>query len=129
MTEVEIADDDYMPIFEQVRSQLERAIRDGRVKAGERLPTVRQLAGDLGIAPNTVARAYRELEIANVIETRGRKGTFARSKPVQDHPDETATMKFIAQRYLDAARELGVLPMHALAFLDRFVAESRVCGD
>ena len=53
--------------FEQVRTQIAAAVADGRLDAGTRLPTVRQLAADLGLAANTVARAYRELEADAVI--------------------------------------------------------------
>ena len=65
-----------MPPFEQVRSQLAKAIDSGILKPQDQLPTVRKLATDLGLAANTVARAYRELELIGVIETRGRNGTF-----------------------------------------------------
>lgn len=64
------------PPFEQLRSQLIDAVASGELAAGARLPTVRRLADDLGIAPGTVARAYRELEASGIIETRGRNGTF-----------------------------------------------------
>jgi DNA-binding transcriptional regulator YhcF (GntR family) len=50
------------PLFDQLRSQIIEAIRDGRLPPGTRLPTVRELAGQLNLAVNTVARAYRELE-------------------------------------------------------------------
>ena len=60
------------PLFEQMRLAIIDAVRDGRLPPGDRLPTVRQLAAELGLAVNTVARAYRELESAGVIETRGR---------------------------------------------------------
>ena len=65
-----------MPPFEQVRDQIRRAIDAGKLRPEDQLPTVRKLAADLGIAANTVARAYRELELVGVIETRGRNGTF-----------------------------------------------------
>ena len=64
------------PPYEQVRSQIAAAIESGRLRPAAQLPTVRRLAGDLGIAVNTVARAYRELELAGLVETRGRQGTF-----------------------------------------------------
>jgi DNA-binding transcriptional regulator YhcF (GntR family) len=64
------------PPFEQLRAQLVAAVSSGELAPGDRLPTVRRLADDLGIAPGTVARAYRELESAEIIETRGRHGTF-----------------------------------------------------
>lgn len=65
-----------VPPFEQVRTSLASQINDGTLAVGTKLPTVRGLAAELGIAPNTVARAYRELEEAGLLETRGRAGTF-----------------------------------------------------
>ncbi|HEU5476163.1 MAG TPA: GntR family transcriptional regulator [Actinophytocola sp.] len=65
-----------VPPYEQVRSQLATQINDGTLAVGTRLPTVRRLAADLGLAANTVARAYRELEDAGLVDTRGRAGTF-----------------------------------------------------
>ncbi|POX36659.1 GntR family transcriptional regulator [Streptomyces sp. Ru73] len=62
--------------YEQVRAQIAEQARTGRLPAGFRLPTVRGLAGELGLAANTVAKAYRALESDGVIETRGRNGTF-----------------------------------------------------
>ena len=64
------------PPFEQVRSQVMDAVSSGALVAGSRMPTVRRLADDLGLAPGTVARAYRELEASGFIETRGRNGSF-----------------------------------------------------
>jgi len=64
------------PPYEQLRVQLARQIRDRTLVVGTRLPTVRHLAADLGLAVNTVGRAYRELEEAGLIETRGRAGSF-----------------------------------------------------
>ncbi|MDW4572284.1 GntR family transcriptional regulator [Microbacterium sp. M3] len=65
-----------VPPFEQLRAGLVDAVTSGELAPGARLPTVRRLAEDLGIAPGTVARAYRELEASGIIETRGRNGTF-----------------------------------------------------
>ncbi|MEV0195078.1 GntR family transcriptional regulator [Nonomuraea sp. NPDC050691] len=65
-----------VPPFEQLRAQLARQIQDGVLAVGSRLPTIRHLAADLGLAVNTVGRAYRELEEAGLIETRGRAGSF-----------------------------------------------------
>src|SRR3954470_5409996 len=63
------------PPFEQVRSQLAEQIQSGRLPVGARLPTVRGLALQLGLAANTVARAFGELEHAGLVRTRGRAGT------------------------------------------------------
>ncbi|HEX6345370.1 GntR family transcriptional regulator [Umezawaea sp.] len=64
-----------VPPFEQVRAEFARRIANRELAVGARLPTVRALAADLGLAVNTIARAYRELEEAGLIETRGRAGT------------------------------------------------------
>ncbi|WP_432976063.1 GntR family transcriptional regulator [Dactylosporangium sp. CA-233914] len=65
-----------VPPYEQLRVQVARRIQDRSLVVGARLPTIRSLASELGLAVNTVARAYRELEDAGLIETRGRSGSF-----------------------------------------------------
>jgi DNA-binding transcriptional regulator YhcF (GntR family) len=65
-----------VPPYEQVRAQLAARITSGDLTAGTRLPPVRRLADDLGLAANTVARAYRDLESAGLVETHGRGGTI-----------------------------------------------------
>ncbi|MBB2948352.1 DNA-binding transcriptional regulator YhcF (GntR family) [Actinoplanes lutulentus] len=65
-----------VPPFEQLRGQLARQIQDRSLAVGARLPAIRRLAADLGLAVNTVGRAYRELEDAGLIETRGAAGSF-----------------------------------------------------
>jgi len=77
------------PPYEQVRSQIETLIRTGELARGTRLPTVRQLSLDLCLAVNTVARAYKELEAAHLVETRGRNGTFVLASRSQ--ADDEAT--------------------------------------
>ncbi|MEW5535627.1 GntR family transcriptional regulator, partial [Streptomyces virginiae] len=62
--------------YEQLRAQIAARARSGKLPAGFKLPTVRGLAEELGLAANTVAKAYRALEADGVIETRGRNGTF-----------------------------------------------------
>ncbi|MGI5483611.1 GntR family transcriptional regulator [Streptomyces lavendofoliae] len=65
-----------MAPYEQLRAQISDQARSGRLPVGHKLPTVRGLAEELGLAANTVAKAYRALESDGVIETRGRAGTF-----------------------------------------------------
>jgi GntR family transcriptional regulator len=65
-----------VPPYEQIRSQISSMIATGVLREGARLPPIRQLADDLGLAGGTVARAYRELEDADLIVTRGRHGSF-----------------------------------------------------
>jgi DNA-binding transcriptional regulator YhcF (GntR family) len=103
------------PLFDQLRSQIIEAIRAGTLPPGSRLPTVRELAGELALAVNTVARAYRELESAGVVETRGRFGTFvARADP------SDSAMAVAAGAYLDVARGLGLGKAEALRYLETY---------
>ncbi len=64
-----------VPLFEQLRLLIIERANNGSLAAGTRLPAVRSLAGELGMAPHTVARAYKELEAAGIVATRGRNGT------------------------------------------------------
>ena len=96
------------PPYEQVRAQLAAAIEAGALQPGTRLPTVRALAGELGLAVNTVARAYRELEQSGAVVTRGRSGTV-----VADDDAEHAA-KAAAAAYAARARQLGLSPARAL---------------
>jgi len=101
------------PLFDQLRTQIIDGVRDGRLPPGTRLPTVRELAGQLGLAVNTVARAYRELESAGVLETRGRFGTFvARVDPAD------AAMATAAHTYVLAAKALGIGKAEALRYVE-----------
>jgi GntR family transcriptional regulator len=65
-----------MPVYRQIMDQVRGGIASGSLKPGDQLPTVRQLAVDLAINPNTVVRAYRELEIGGLLETHQGTGTF-----------------------------------------------------
>lgn len=69
-----------VPVYRQIIDQVLGGISAGRLKAGDQLPTVRQLAVDLAINPNTVVRAYRELEIRGVLATQHGTGTFITDK-------------------------------------------------
>ncbi|HEV3380046.1 MAG TPA: GntR family transcriptional regulator [Trebonia sp.] len=102
-----------MPPYDQVRSQLAAAIESGRMLPATRLPTVRRLAGDLGLAVNTVARAYRELELAGLVETRGRQGTFVAGPPSRTR--ELAVQS--AREYLQRMRDLGFDDAEAVAIV------------
>jgi DNA-binding transcriptional regulator YhcF (GntR family) len=99
-----------VPPYEQVRSQLAHQIGDRTLAVGTRLPTVRQLAIDLGLAANTVARAYRELEEAGLVETRGRAGTYVSAAGEQSR--ERA--REAAEAYAVMTRRLGLEPEEAL---------------
>ena len=102
------------PPYEQLRVQLIDDIRSGALAAGTRLPTVRRLAQDLGIAPNTVARAYRELESDGFIETRGRKGSFVHAQG--DASERLA--QDAARVYAERIRQLGLDRQVALRYVE-----------
>ena len=99
--------------FAQLRDQIRRQVVSGELTPGTRLPTVRGLATDLGLAANTVARAYRELEGLGMIETRGRAGSFVSGDGV-DRAAREAAHAFVAR-----LRALGVERDHALALVRR----------
>src|SRR2546425_5180688 len=85
-TIVSIDAHDRTPIYTQLDRGLRAAIAAGRLQPGDQLPTVRQLAVDLKINANTVARVYAELERAGVIETKRGVGSFITATPAQAHP-------------------------------------------
>ena len=72
------------PVYEQIVRQIHDAVKSGKLKPDAPLPTVRQLAGDLRLNRNTVARAYKMLEDQGVILTAGRKGTFVRYEAARE---------------------------------------------
>jgi DNA-binding transcriptional regulator YhcF (GntR family) len=103
--------DDSAPPYEQVRARISEQARSGALPVGYRLPTVRGLAGSLGLAANTVAKAYRALEADGVIETRGRNGTFvAAAGSAADRELASA-----AQAFAERANRLGLGEDVALA--------------
>ncbi|MHB8452943.1 MAG: GntR family transcriptional regulator [Mycobacteriales bacterium] len=104
---VEIDDTSHIPPYEQLRSQVVTLVSSGALTVGTRLPTVRGLAGDLGLSPGTVARAYRELERDGTVETRGRHGTFVAAAVRLSEQVRESQLDQMAQEF--AAR------VHALA--------------
>lgn len=97
---------DSTPIYAQLERGVRAAIASGRLKAGEQLPTVRQLAVDLRVNANTVARVYMELERSGVIETKRGVGSFVAALPAQAHPPrehDRRVRAFITRVLADAA--------------------------
>ena len=92
--------------FEQLRRQLIEQITTRQLPADTKLPAVRRLAADLGLAPGTVARAYKELEAEGYLVTRGRNGTMV--APIAAADEETARQATrSAIRYVDELKSLG----------------------
>ncbi|MFD1831608.1 MULTISPECIES: GntR family transcriptional regulator [Streptomyces] len=106
--------EDPAPPYEQVYARIAEQARSGALPAGHRLPTVRGLAGELGLAPNTVAKAYRALEADGVIETRGRHGTFVAAAGGTAEREAAAA----ARAYAARVRRLGLDRSAALAAAD-----------
>lgn len=102
--------------FAQLCAQITEELAAGRLRPGDRLPTVRRLAGDLGVAPNTVARAYRELESDGIIEGRGRAGTFVAGQ-LGESTGSSLEARRAADSYAQTVRTLGVAPSEALALV------------
>ncbi|MFC8369615.1 MULTISPECIES: GntR family transcriptional regulator [unclassified Streptomyces] len=103
--------DDGAPPYEQVRAQISEQARSGALPVGYRLPTVRGLAETLGLAANTVAKAYRALEADGVIETRGRNGTLIAAAGEAAERELASA----AQEFASRARRLGLGEEEALA--------------
>jgi GntR family transcriptional regulator len=97
-----------VPFYRQIIDQVKSAIASGRLEPGQRLPTVRQLAVDLSINPNTVGRAYTELELTGLVETRMGSGTFVGHHTVdQDEVERRRMLDQICQELLSRANSYG----------------------
>ncbi|WP_051137769.1 GntR family transcriptional regulator [Leucobacter chironomi] len=97
---------DPRPPFEQLRAQLIERIMTRQLPEGTKLPSVRQLAADLALAPNTVARAYRELEAEGYLVTRGRNGTTVAPIAPADAAAQLGAAELVAA-YVEGMRALG----------------------
>ena len=99
---------DGAPIYRQIIRQIEYAVLSGRLKSGDKLPTIRSLAVELRTNPNTIAKAYGELEIRGVLETQVGSGTYiSDKKPVlEEEPDQK--IREIVGRFIKDMHDLGV---------------------
>ncbi len=114
MVRISVESGSAVPPFEQVRAQVIALVDAGELAPGARLPTVRALAEQLGVAANTVARAYRELEAAGVVETHGRHGTVVAARDERERAAVEA-----ATEYVRRARALGLGRDDAVARVTR----------
>lgn len=114
------------PPFEQIRDQV-GTMAANVLPVGTRLPTIRQLAADLGLAPGTVARAYRELEVDGVIESRRRHGSFVLGVGRRRARTAGATrLEDVARAFAIAAHQLGATPRQALDAARHALGELRI---
>ncbi|MCK9222632.1 MAG: GntR family transcriptional regulator [Limnochordia bacterium] len=105
---MEIVLDPSKPIYQQIIDEIKRAIARGALKPGDKLPSHREMAQIAKVNPNTVQRAYRELEQTNLVETLRGQGTFVRDDPV--------LLGEVRKEMAQAALEAFLLEMKALAF-------------
>jgi DNA-binding transcriptional regulator YhcF (GntR family) len=110
--------DSAVPPYEQVRSTIAAQVSDGVLPVGTRLPPVRRLADELGLAVNTVARAYRELEAAGIVETRGRGGTIVTAAGNRAR----ARLQAAARDFATLAHDLGIPTAEAVAAVSAALA-------
>ena len=97
-----------VPFYRQIIDQVKSAMSLGQIEAGDRLPTVRQLAVDLSVNPNTVSRAYTELELTGLVETQMGSGTFVGNREVkQDEVERQRMLDQICQELLSRASTYG----------------------
>jgi len=98
-----------VPIYRQIIQQIEYAILSGRMKAGDRLPTIRALAVELKTNPNTIARAYNEMEIKGILVTQVGSGTYiSDKKPVLDDDRLNRKIREVLGRFIQEMQDLGV---------------------
>lgn len=96
-----------VPVYRQLIDQVRGGIATGSLSVGDQLPTVRQLAVDLSINPNTVARAYRELELGGVLETHQGTGTFISAQKIRGADEERSRQ--LAQIVADSVARAGAV--------------------
>jgi DNA-binding transcriptional regulator YhcF (GntR family) len=109
--------DSPVPPFEQLCRQIARLVADGELAPGAKLPTVRQLATDLGLAANTVARSYRKLEADGVLVTEGRRGTFVHRTLLDG--EAAATIERLLRDLVLAARHAGLSAPETVRMLEQ----------
>jgi GntR family transcriptional regulator len=97
-----------VPFYRQIIDQVKSSIATGVLEPGDRLPTVRQLAVDLSVNPNTVARAYTELELTGLVETQMGSGTFVGQRPLElDNLERRRLLEQLCQEFLSRVSTHG----------------------
>jgi GntR family transcriptional regulator len=118
---------DSTPIYAQLDRGLRAAIATGRLRVGDQLPTVRELAVDLRINANTVARVYADLERSGIIETRRGVGSFVSGSPARARPaaERSRLLRAFVTRVLADADQAGFTVDDLLEALDRHRQKER----
>ena len=114
------------PIYRQIIQQIEYAILSGRMRPGDRLPTIRSLAVELKTNPNTIARAYNELEIRGILATQVGSGTFiSDKKPVMEDDSLNRKIREVIGRFVQEMRDLGVEKREMVKLIEAFIKEEK----
>jgi len=112
------------PIYRQIIQQIEYAVLSGRMRRGDRLPTIRSLAVELKTNPNTIAKAYGELEIRGVVETQVGSGTYiSGKKPVPEDDSLNRRIREVIGRFAREMRALGVEKGDLVKTVDIYIKE------
>lgn len=120
---VAIDDTSPLPAYEQLRAQVEAMVLAGTLAVGDRLPPIRRLASDLGLAPGTVQRAYRELEESGLVRGQGRRGTRVAARDEwSSHATDDDPVAEAAHRLAVAVRQVDATAAAAHAALDDALA-------
>lgn len=116
-----------VPVYRQIIDQVLGGIATGTLHPGDQLPTVRQLAVDLSINPNTVVRAYRELEIREILSTQQGTGTFVTEKqvPKPDEAERLRRIEHLTREFLARAGSEGITIEELLHELNQLKTEQR----
>ncbi len=113
-----------VPIYKQLIQQIEKGVMGEILKPGDRLPTVREVALELTVNPNTVARAYRELEHGGIIESVQGRGTFIAGNVSPPREDEKEIhLKQMLAELIDEVRQLGISPAKFKELLEEVISE------
>jgi len=112
------------PIYRQIIQQIEYAILSGRIKPGDRLPTIRSLAVDLKTNPNTIAKAYGEMEIRGILATHVGSGTYiSDKKPVMEDDSLNRKIQEVLGRFIHELRDLGVENKELIKLIESFIKQ------
>jgi GntR family transcriptional regulator len=110
-----------VPIYRQIIQQIEYGILSGRMKSGDRLPTIRSLAVNLKINPNTIAKAYNELEIKGILVTQVGSGTYiSDKKPEVEEDARLQKVGEVLRRFIQEMKDLGVDMRELIALIKAF---------
>jgi len=114
------------PIYRQIIQQIEYAILSGRIQPGDRLPTIRSLAVELKTNPNTIAKAYNELEIRGILTTQVGSGTYiSDKKPVIEEDSLKRKIREVAGRFMQEMRDLGVEKKELPGLIESLIKEEK----